>query len=265
MDDATFERALQRMAATVTFPPTPELGVRVVAAIAAAPASRRTSPWRPVRQRSTRYAFAAVVALIAVVLGVALSLPNSRSAIADFFGVEGSRIEILPTPAPGMTATPFPTPAMIQSYATPSSLIDVRRDFGFEPALPPGKGEPQRVYVADYLGVEPVILQYNGFDLWEVKLSGGTFNKGVPIQGVFDKSVRSGAKIEDLTINGAPAVWISGGEHIVRYVDSSGRTVDASVRTVDRNTLVWHNDNFFYRLETDLPEAEAIRIAMSLP
>jgi hypothetical protein len=263
MDDLTFEREVQRMAATMTFPSAPSLRGPVLAAIArdtAAAAGARRPPGLQLR-----LAFATAVLVAIAGLGVALSVPASRSAIAEFFGIEGSRIEVLPTAAPGVTPAPFPTPQGIESYATPSSLIDIRRDFGIEPALPPGEGAPQGVYIANYLDAYPVILQYPSFDLWEVRLSGGTFNKGVPIQPVFDKAVRSGTKIEDLTINGSPAAWISGGEHIVRYLDATGRTVDASVRTVERNTLVWRNDSFFYRLETDLPQADAIRIASSLP
>lgn len=262
-----FERGLRRLAAQASYPPTPELRARVVAAIAAeqSAATHGRERARVAISPTNRIAWALAAMLVAAVVGLAVAVPGSRHAVADFFGISGSHIEILPTPAPGVTPTPFPTPAGIQSYATPSSLIDVRRDHGFEPALPPGWGEPKGVYIADYLGAFPVVLQYDAFDLWEVQLSGGTFNKGVPIQGVFDKSARSGTVIENLTINGNPAVWIAGGEHIVRYVDAEGRTVDASVRTVERNTLVWHNDSFFYRLETDLPKADAIRIAKSLP
>jgi len=258
MDDLTFEAGVQRIAATMAYPPAPLLRQRVAAAIAPdRPQARVPAPAR-------RFAIAAAI-VAAAALGAALVVPSSRSAIADFFGVEGSHIEILPAPAPGVTPTPFPTPAAIETYATPSSLIDVRRDFGFAPALPPGDGQPDAVFVADYLSAEAVILQYPAYDLWEVRLSGGTFNKGVPIQGVFDKAARSGTKIDDLTINAAPAVWIEGGAHIVRYVDADGREVAASARTVGRNTLVWHNDSFFYRLETDLAEVDAVRIATSLP
>jgi hypothetical protein len=264
MDELIFEEAVRAIAAAAAYPPTPQLRARVLDAIAADAAatarSRRSGP-PPI----LRFAIVASIAAAVVGIAIALSVPSSRSAIADFFGIEGSRIEVLPTLAPGVTPTPFPTPAGIESYATPSSLDGVRRDFGFVAALPPGEAEPDAVYVADYLSAQAVILHYESFDLWEVRLSAGTFNKGVPIQPVFDKLVGSGTKIEDLTINGSAAAWISGGAHIVRYVDANGRTVDASVRTVARNTLVWHNDAFFYRLETDLPEAEAIRIANSLP
>ncbi len=251
MDDLTFEaQVLRPLAARTAYPLTPQLRARVLAAVVAraAPAPERR-PWVP------RAALALVAgAMLVLGLAVALAVPGSRSAIADFFGIEGSRIEILPTPQPGVTPTPFPTPAGIESYATPASLEVAATAAGFTPALPAGAGRPRGVYLVDYGEPPVVVLDYDRFDLWESRTV-GFFGKGVPPELI----------IRDFTIKGQPATWISGGNHIVRFVDESGKEVVASVRTVDRNTLVWQTPFAFYRLETDLPEADAIRIAESLP
>jgi hypothetical protein len=251
MDDLTFEaRVLRPLAARTAYPAAPQLRARVLAAVAdAAPAP---AP-RLLPMRRAAIVLAAVLVLL-VGVAAALALPGSRSAIADFFGIEGSRIEILPTPPPGVTPTPFPTPAGIESYATPASLDAAARAAGFTPALPARDGDPRAVYLVDYGEPPPVVLDYDRFDLWESHTV-GFFGKGVPPELI----------IRDFTIKGQPATWISGGSHIVRFVDESGREVQASVRTVDRNTLIWRTPFAFYRLETDLPEAEAIRIAESLP
>jgi hypothetical protein len=250
MDDLTFEQqVVGRLAPHVAYPPTPELGARVLAAIAGGTPSR-SRPASPAR----RALLVASVVALAVGIVVALGVPRSRAAIADFFGVHGSKIEILPTPAAGVTPTPFPTPASIQWIATPTSLKGARSGAGFDPALPRGQGEPNGVYLVDYGRPPVVVLQYTHFDLWESRTV-GFFVKGVP----------EGVAMHDRTLNGLPAIWIGEGEHIVRFVDSSGREVAASVRAVDRGALIWSAGSTFYRLETDLTEDEAVRIAESLP
>jgi hypothetical protein len=261
MDELMFEEAVQRIAAAAAYPSTPQLRARVLDAIAARPPA---APSRTRQLASSSMLRFAIVASVIVGIAVALSVPSSRSAIADFFGVEGSRIEILPTAAPGVTPTPFPTPAGIETYATPSSLDGVQRDLGFTAALPQVEAGPPAVYIADYFA-GAAVLRYDAFDLWEVPLAGGTIGKGIPADTVFAKAVGGATKIEDLTIKAHPATWISGGAHIVRFIDANGHEVAASVRTVGRNTLIWRTEAFFYRIETDLPEAEAIRIANSLP
>jgi len=248
MDDVTFERrVLGRVAAEVSYPPTPSLRAGVLAGIAAdAPGARPT--WR-------RTAVLAAAAVVAVAIAVALAMPGSRSAIAEFFGVSGSKVEVLPTPAPGVTPTPFPAPADISSYATPTTLESAQTAAGFAPALPPGEGAPLGAYLVEYGGPPPVVvLQYARFDLWESRTV-GFFVKGVP----------EGVEVRDRSVNGRPATWIGEGEHIVRFVDAQGREVAASVRTVGRGTLIWSTEATFYRLETDLSEEEAVRVAESLP
>jgi hypothetical protein len=251
MDDLTFEQqVLGRFAPRVAYPATPALGARVLAAIAeGTPAPSR--PTLAVRRRAL--VLASIIALAVAIVG-ALAVPQSRGAIADFFGVQGSKIEILPTPAPGVTPTPFPTPAGIQWIATPTSLDGARSAAGFEPALPPGQGEPLGVYLVDYGRPPVVVLQYARFDLWESRTV-GFFVKGVP----------EGVTVHDRTVNGHPATWIGDGEHIVRFADAEGQEVAASVRTVDRGTLIWSSGDTFFRLETDLTEEEAARMAESLP
>ncbi len=253
MDDLTFERdVLTRAAATMAFPPPPQLRARVVAAIAAEPTAReRRAVPLPGMVR-----FAALATAIAVLVAVTLSLvlPGPRGAVADFFGIGGSKIEVLPTPHPPTTPTPFPTPAGLESYATPSSLDAAALAIGFSPAVPPGEGAPDETFVVDYFDVRVAVLHYARFDLWESR-DIGFFLKGVPA----DLTIR------DFEINGRPATLIHGGAHIARFIGADGTEVAGSLRTVDRTTLIWDGARNRYRLESDLPEADIVRIAESLP
>ena len=246
MDELMLERLLERASATATYPLTPALRGSVLAAIAEPPARSTIASRRP--------AFAlAAIGMVALVLAIALAMPTSRSAIADFFGVEGSKIERLPTPAPGVTPTPLPTVADIGTYALPSSLADAAVALGFAPALARGMGEPT-VYLARYANESVVILRYPDLDLWEMKARDVNFGKGLPAE--------VGAK--ELAVKGRPGYWISGGPHSAYLFDGKAQ-VPGSERTVSRDTLIWRSDVAFYRIETTLPLTEALHIAEALP
>ena len=251
MDELTLERLLERGAHATVYPATPALRQRVVATLVA-DGARATAP-----QRSPRFAWAYALASAAIVaVGAMLAVPTSRSAVADFFGIEGSDVEILPTPAAGVTPTPFPTPVELDHIATPTTLEGAGVALGYEPAVPSIAGEPLETYVLDYFGLQVAILHYERFDLWQTRPG--------DIE-IFQKGVNQNSVIEEFTIEGQPARWISGGDHIVRYIGSDGREVIGSLRTVDRNTLIWRTPYAFYRLETDLSKEEAVSIAESLP
>lgn len=251
MDELTLERLLQRGARATVYPSTPALRQRVVAALVA-DGARATAD-----RRSPRLAWAYALAAAAIVaIGALLAVPASRSAVADFFGIEGSDVKVLPTPAAGVTPTPFPTPVELEHFATPTSIEGAAAALGYEPAVPSVDEEPLETYVLDYFGVPVAILHYERFDLWQT---------GLGEIGVFEKGVNQGTVIDEFTVSEQPARWISGGNHIVRYIGSDGREVNGSQRTVDRNTLIWRTPYAFYRLETSLSKTDAIRIAESLP
>jgi hypothetical protein len=245
MDDMMLERLLQRSAAATAYPATPALRGHVLAGIAAPTTARATR--RPV------FALAAI-AIVALALGVALALPTSRSAIADFFGVEGAKIERLPTTAPGVTPTPLPTSSDPASIATPVIIDEVQFITGFRPASPRGAGMPLAVYVKPYGAESVAILRYDTYDLWEMRPRDVSIGKGLP-EGVIER---------DTLVGGRAAYWIEGGPHVARLFGDAG-VVPGSERTVARDTLIWRTDFALYRLETTLSQAEAIRVAETLP
>ena len=111
MNEMSFEeRLLERVGASMAYPATPQLRGRVVSAIAS-PTPRRMGP--EMRRPLVLGLAAAAAVIIAVVLGV----PASRTAVAKFFHIQGSKIERLPTARPGETPTPFPTPVGLESEA----------------------------------------------------------------------------------------------------------------------------------------------------
>jgi hypothetical protein len=244
---------LERAASDAKYPLTPSLAGPVLARIdarSAAPGPNR------------RTVLTAVVAAAAVMLGIAGSLlvsGNLREAVAGFLGlaVENEVIQILPTPPPGTTPTPFPAPLALEQFATPVTPGEAARVLPLPPALPEPIGDVVGYYLAQYLERTVVIVEYQQFDLWIAESI--VFEKGF----VFSKGV---TVIEQLTVRGQPAYWLDGGGHIVRVLDSQGQEVVGSVRTVEGKTLVWRSANRNYRLETlTLTKSEAVAIAESLP
>lgn len=249
MDEMTLDRLLTRSAETTVYPPTPRLRARVATLIAA--------PSRPARGGIQSLALAVAALCIAAAALLTLALPPSREAIADFFGIEGSRIERLPTSAPGVASTPFPTPRVVDDLATPVALDDITAAAGFEPALPLAR-TPERAYVAHYGAIPAVIISYSDFDLWQVRANGD-------FEGLFQKGVPTDTQILDVAVGGRPARWITGGPHLVGFYDGQRALVEGSIRTVARSTLIWRTDVALYRIETSLALDEATSIAESLP
>ncbi|MEX1104026.1 MAG: hypothetical protein WED87_07235 [Dehalococcoidia bacterium] len=256
------EELLVRAAMTIDYPPTPDISAAVRLRLAAG-APARAVPGRsgPATQWARPLGVGLAVVVVAFVVALSAS-SGAREAVAEFLGlrVKGEQIAILPTPAPDATATPFPSPVAIEQYATPVAASDLATEVGFEPARPADAGNLQATYVIDYDGLLVAVLQYERFDLWQVALDGGTFDKGIPF---FQKGA---TVLQETSVNQQPAWWIAGGGHIMRFVGPDGTVVAGSERTVDRNTLVWHSaTGMNYRMETDLSLAEAAAIAGTLP
>jgi hypothetical protein len=208
----------------------------------------------------------AAVLVAVIALAAALVVEPSREAIARFFGVQGSRIEVLPAeafptpmPAPqsGGPAIPRPLSLLVRSgIAEPKPLSAVAAETGFQPSLPPAFGPPQQAYVVRFGSDRVAALEYETFELWEAQLEGSAnFGKGVSPDGV----------LVETSVRDQPAYWLSGAPHFVSYNDRNGRYIDASSRLVEGSTLIWRTEYAFYRIETSLSMEEALRIAETLP
>jgi hypothetical protein len=206
----------------------------------------------------------AALLIASAALTAALVVTPSREAIARFFGVQGSTIEVVPDgtiPTAVATAALVPGggpifPVPLANIATPTPLQAISASTGFEAKLPAGQSEARASFVVAMGRDRVVLLQFDDFDLWEARLEQeANFGKGIEAD-----SIR-----EELTVNGQAAIWLSGTSHYVYYTDSFGTRIESSLRVVERSTLIWRTDYAFYRIETTLPKDEALRIAATLP
>ena len=243
------ESLLRRAASSLPYPPTPDLTTRVRARLDERPtiADRlpRFSGWR-----WPASAVAALAVVAAVAVGAALSLPASRSALADFFHLSHVRIERAPA------GSPTPPPLAPGNFARPSSVAFVERVADFPILLPTSDEQrilPDAVYVQGESSRLPTgIFVYRDYDLYETRLS------------YFAKAVPDPSLIHNISFDGQAAYWIDQGGHIAQFLDSSGRVVIETRRTVDRATLIWEENGITYRLESSLPQAQTVAVAQSL-
>jgi len=250
---------LRRASRALTYPPTPAIAAAVAGRLREAgqrPPSSRTQATVDVlrgwwSRRAARLALVGVIGLLAV-LSLALAIPQSRSALADFFGLSHVRVEVGPIQGP--------TPPLLspERFARPASVSQAQELVDFPLRFPTRKSlrlRPDAVYLQGEAANAPVVIfvyEDEGFDLYQTR--GGFFGKGGP-----DPSL-----IHEIEFGGQPALWIDEGGHIASFLDEAGRVVVESRRTVDRATLLWEEGGITYRLETSRSQEEAIRVAESL-
>ena len=120
---------LEELARAVTYPAAPDLRAAVLSRITVA------KPLPAKRPGAWGLAAGALAVLVIAFLATLTVSRDARDAVADFLGlaVEGERIEILPTPAGGQTATPFPTPVRLEQIAERVTRAQAVQRAGFEP------------------------------------------------------------------------------------------------------------------------------------
>jgi hypothetical protein len=220
---------LRELGRHVEFPPTPEL----------APAVRRRLGEQP---RSWRRPVAIGFAVLAVALAAVLAVPQARTAILDWLGIEGVRIvrvdKLPPAPAVGNLR-----------LGRRITLPEARRR---APWLVVPKDQPDRVY--DNVDGQVSFL-------WgtprKVRLLLSEF-RGVAF---IDKLILPGTTVERVRINGNPGAWL-GDEHVLMYTDPRGKVRESTGRLVGQ-TLVWQLRDVTLRLEGNLSKGDALRIARS--
>lgn len=236
------DREVRRLAKQFRYPPTPDLvGTRQRAFGRARPGGRRLL-W--------------AAALLGLALLVAFSVPSVRAGILDFFQIGAVRIfptSPAGTPRPTLTAAP-PVPGLFD-LAGETTLESAREQIPFPillPSYPPDLGEPDRVYVQmDGPMVILVWLDPSGkapaLSLHEIAPGSITLTKMEP------------HVIQETQVNGDYAVWATGVYVLeLRNGDRDFR------RLVNGNTLIWRAGEITYRLETQLPLEQALKIAESL-
>jgi hypothetical protein len=249
------EQALIRLGGELQFPETPDLAAAVRRRLAAAPARRG---WRRPHGRTLVLAFAVLV----VAVGAAMAVPPARSAILEFFGLEGAtvqRVETLPR-VPAATATAL-------ELGNPLPIVDGRPRVKFPfLLLPTALGAPDAAY-SSVDGAKVSLVYKPGNGLPESRFTGvgllvSEFEGDVQPE-FLGKLVDQGVTVEEITVEGAAGLWIEGGPHVVLFRGPNGEILEQAARLAG-NTLLLELDNLLVRLEGEITRDRAIQIAASL-
>ena len=239
----------------VDWPATPDLAGAVAARLESPPARMRARrAWRPV----LAYGLAAVAAAFALTMAVS---PDARSAVLEWLGLKSVRVErrepVAPPPRPGTLGAGL-------GLGTPASLAEARERSPFlrVPAAD-GLGDPDAVY----LGGHSVALVYGERPGYARAAETGA---AVLVQefearvGPFiEKAIGEASALERLTVDGAPAYFITG-THGFAYEDAEGVRFEDE-RLAGNTLLVERPDGLLIRIEGDLARDTAVAIARSIP
>jgi hypothetical protein len=261
------DRALADLAASLEFPPTPDLAAAVSARLDQAPSRTPARPRRWSWPTGWRRLAVAGLAVVLLAVAVLVASPGTREAVARRLGLRGIGVE-LGGPPPTVTTTPGTR--LDLGLGERVTLEEARRRVGF-PVLVPQTGGLER---PDAVFVSEAVPPGGRVDLvWRARPglpASGFTDAGLLItefQGQttpeFIKKVAVAGQVEFVEVDGEPAYWFSGEPHFFTYLDRAGRFREEQTRLAG-NTLIWQRGELTLRLEGELSKEEALRIAESM-
>ncbi len=202
----------------------------------------------------------AILATLALLLAALLAVPPVRATLLEWLQVGAVRIWLVePTPTVIATSTPASPPVdlhSLQNLGGETTLAAAQAQVTFPlrlPAYPTDLGPPDRVYQQDLDGDVVVLVWLDEADPAQVRLT-LHFLTSDATAWKMQPTIESGGYVHN-----RPAFWLSGPYLlVVRNGDWD------TVRLVQGHVLLWTEGAITYRLESNLPLAEAIRIAESL-
>jgi hypothetical protein len=230
------ELRLNRLGQALDVPDAPDLTGAV---------RQRLAEGRRPRREWRRPALIAVAAVL-VVVGALMAVPQSRSAILDFFGIGSVTIR---------TVDEYPQitlPSDGRFHGDRVTLAEARRRAPFPIRVPQveGLGQPKIYYLDD---VHQVTFIYGDPDrprLLVAEIIGtGAVEKLINIKETDVEMVRDGD---------AFGVWLEG-THLLHFPQ-----FDESFTVVGNTLIMQRTDNVTTRVEAEIPKAEALRIFRSM-
>lgn len=231
MNEIINDTWLKETAATIKYPPTPDVTTAVWQRLEPAP--------RPVRPY--RLAFAMVLLLI---IG-AVAVPPVRARLLTFLRI-GQIDLFIGEENPGPSVTPISLPDLPGQ----TTLSEAQSILSFPLVWPDQLDVPDAVYTSRDWG-EMVTMVWTDEAIVMQILGANVF--GTKFQLDF---------AEETAVNGRPAVWATGA-HTLTIYDQRLPDIPGITRIVEGNVLIWFEEGRTFRLETFLEKEEAVDLAGS--
>jgi hypothetical protein len=184
-----------------------------------------------------------------------LAVPQTRAAILEFFHLRGVTIE---------RVGELPTVPLQRDFnklflGENVSLDEARDRADFEIVVPEALGDPDGVYFQETPPGGMVSLVYGTPEHPRALF---TQFRG-SVEEVIFKKTAAGTQIDSVRVRGEPGYFLSGNPHEFSYFDTHGEYRQEIVRLAG-NTLLWERGPLTLRLEADINEEEALKIARAV-
>jgi hypothetical protein len=255
--DPELEAVLRDLGSHYPYPSTPNLSTPVRARLATSPLHQRQPG---LGRRPLRLAFAAAILLV-LVGGAVLLNPFSRDAVAHFFHV-GGVVVTRSAAVPSVSSSPLnlgPATTLQQAQAAVSFII----------VVPSKLGPPDAVYVIPGVPGGEVMLAYKakpGIPLVPQTGLGVLITEfqGNVVPEFLSKELGPDSQLEETSVSGDPAWWISGHPHGLIVQVTPGQYHQEELRLA-ANTLVWQDEGVTLRIESGLSKSNAMNLASQMP
>ena len=134
------------------------------------------------------------------------------------------------------------------------TTLEKARSSGIRIKVPTALGEPDAVYLQDFGGKLAVLVWFEKPASNGVRISLQIFTRDIMAQKMPPQV------LVETQVKRKPAAWVEGA-HMLQIKNGNYDLV----QLVSQHALIWTEGSDTYRLETDLPMAEAIKIADSTP
>jgi hypothetical protein len=268
MNETEFENRLRSIAKGMEYPRTPNIAGSVMPRLRS---PRFVSTGAPL-SANRRLAWSLTILL--VLLSSLMLIPPVRAAVIEFIQIGIVRIfpqsveptaEVMTTATPRGIAPPTATPgessplliSFLDQIAGETKLASAQEAVPYPillPTYPEDLGGPNHVYVQDAEGALTILVWTDAEQPERVTMSLHFIPAGHWAIEKFGP-----VTIQETEVDGRYAVWAVGPYPLL--MRNGSIQVE---RLIDGHVLIWVDGEMTYRLETDLPLEEAVRIAESL-
>lgn len=193
---------------------------------------------------------AVAVAVVALAVAGAMAVPSARSAILRWLHLGGIRVE-------RVSELPLVQPRTPLNLGERVTVAEARARVDFRLQIP-SFDAATTVYVSRRFppgGRVSFLVGTPGHPRLLL-----TEFRGSRTRDYADKIAGPKTHAELLTIDGRPAIWISGAPHAFHFVDRSGGVLDEPLRLAT-NTLIWERSGLTLRFEGKMSRRTAIELA----